>query len=175
MRNREQYRGTKNICGIRIERLRKMAQAAFPGDHYVPDDGWVICDKEYVGYWSALAYLASVEVSLAKDVAIGVIACYQGASVIESWVPERTFDKIGISLLPEEKFDDHYDETFGMWNGDGFLYNFSLCQVIPYQLSTVIWYQGESDAKLRTADYKEKLKTVINNLRTELCIPEVRL
>ena len=23
MRNREQYRGTKNICGIRIERLRK--------------------------------------------------------------------------------------------------------------------------------------------------------
>lgn len=25
----------------RIERLRKMAKAAFPGDHYVPDDGWV--------------------------------------------------------------------------------------------------------------------------------------
>lgn len=25
----------------RIERLRKIAQAAFPGDHYVPADGWV--------------------------------------------------------------------------------------------------------------------------------------
>lgn len=39
--------------------------------------------------------------------------------------------------------------------------------------AVILWHQGESDAKLRTADYKEKLKTVINNLRTELGIPEV--
>ena len=137
-------------------------------DKFVPDDGWVICDKEYVGYWSALAYLSSVEVSLAKDVAIGVIACYQGASAIESWVPENTFEKIGISLLPEEKFDDHYDEIFGMWNGDGFLYNFSLCQVIPYQLSAVIWYQGESDASVAEGlVYCDELCTLIDVWRKD--------
>ena len=117
-------------------------------DKFVPDDGWVVCDKKDVGYWSALAYLASDEVSLAKDIAIGVIACYQGASVIESWVPEKTFEKININIPAEEKFDDHEDEIFGMWNGDGMLYHFALCQVIPYQLTAVVWYQGESDASV---------------------------
>ena len=117
-------------------------------DKFVPDDGWVVCDKKDIGYWSALAYLVSDEVSIEKDVVIGAIACYQGASVIESWVPEKTFENIGINIPDDEKFDDHDDEIFGMWNGDGFLYNFSLCQVIPYQLSTVVWYQGESDASV---------------------------
>ena len=158
---KEEYRSNPNVRLFSTATVRNT-------DKFVPDDGWVICDKEYVGYWSALAYLASVEVSLAKDVAIGVIACYQGASVIESWVPERTFDKIGISLLPEEKFDDHYDETFGMWNGDGFLYNFSLCQVIPYQLSTVIWYQGESDASVSEGlVYCDELCTLIDVWRRD--------
>ena len=137
-------------------------------DKFTPDDGWVICDKEDVGYWSALLYLVSDEVSVEKDIAIGAIACYQGASVIESWVPEKTFEKIGINIPDSEKFSDHDDEIFGMWNGDGFLYNFSLCQVIPYQLSTVVWYQGESDASVAEGlVYCDELCTLIDVWRKD--------
>ena len=137
-------------------------------DKFIPDDGWVICDKEDVGYWSALLYLVSDEVSVEKDIAIGAIACYQGASVIESWVPEKTFEKIGINIPDSEKFSDHDDEIFGMWNGDGFLYNFSLCQVIPYQLSTVVWYQGESDASVAEGlVYCDELCTLIDVWRKD--------
>lgn len=114
-------------------------------EYYKANDGWVLCEKDMVGEWSAIAYLTSKIISEKKDIAIGVIVCYQGASVIESWVPEGTFEQIGIKLAIEDKYFDHTYEEFSAWNGDGTLYNVMLSQIIPYSLSSVIWYQGESD------------------------------
>ena len=111
-------------------------------DYYTASDGWLICEKECIENLSALAYLAGNEISECKDIAVGIIVCYQGESVIESWVPEGSFQKIGINISDEEKFENHSL----MWNKEGFLYEYALAQVIPYSISAVVWYQGESDA-----------------------------
>ena len=111
-------------------------------DYYTTSDGWLICEKECIENLSALAYLAGNEISECKDIAVGIIVCYQGESVIESWVPEGSFQKIGINISDEEKFENHSL----MWNKEGFLYEYALAQVIPYSISAVVWYQGESDA-----------------------------
>ena len=55
-------------------------------------------------------------------------------------------EKIGINIPVEEKHLDHTHPEYGVWNHDADLYNAMLSKVIPYTLTGVVWYQGESDA-----------------------------
>ena len=87
------------------------------------------CDKEEVGDWSALAYLSGQIVQKHKGIAVGVIVCCQGASVIESWLPCGTLEELGINIAEEDKFMDHTYPDFAEWNKDGTLYEKSLCKV----------------------------------------------
>ncbi len=137
-------------------------------DYYTTDDGWMICEKECVQNWSAIAYLTANEISNNKDIAVGVITCYQGASVIESWVPEKTFEKMNINIPADKKFADHTMEEYRAWNGDGFLYSYALSQVIPYSVSAVVWYQGESDTSEEEGRvYGDELCALINIWRND--------
>lgn len=111
-------------------------------DFFSARDGWVMCEKETAGEWSAIGYLSGSEICDKKGIAVGTINCNQGASVIESWVPDGTFEKIGINIPIDKKGEEH---EFCRWNKDGALYDAQLLQVVPFSLSGVIWYQGESD------------------------------
>lgn len=137
-------------------------------ERYTSDDGWMLCEREKIGNWSAIGYLTANEILKHRDIAIGMIACYQGASVIESWVPAGTFESIGIDIPLEEKFLDHTHELFGTWNGDGQLYSYALSQVVPYPVSSVVWYQGESDAsEAEGRVYAEELAAMIRVWRRD--------
>lgn len=115
------------------------------GEPLKAKDGWRLCEKETAGLWSALGYLVGMDQQRRKNIAIGIITCAQGASVIESWVPKGTFENIGIRIPMAEKWFDHKCPAY-CWRFDGRLYEFALSQVIPYPLSAVIWYQGEADS-----------------------------
>lgn len=125
-------------------------------EHFSAADGWRMARADEVQYWSALAYLAGRRTAQQKGIAVGVIACYQGASVIESWLPKGTLDRLGICIPPQEKFEDHTDPEYTAWNQDGRLYEFQLSQIVPFQVSAVVWYQGESDASPAEAKVYEK-------------------
>lgn len=155
--------------------IRLFSTDGFGGfEHFKPQDGWVVCKKEEIQYWTAIGFLASYEILKKKNVAIGVIGCYQGASVIESWVPKGTFEKIGIEIPIEKRCIDHIQEPFGEWNVDGTLYEFSLSEVIPFALSSVIWYQGESDTSLdEAAVYCDELKELIRVWRNDFMNTEL--
>lgn len=111
-------------------------------DYFDAADGWVLCEKETIKEWTALGYLTGSEICEKKGIAVGIINCNQGASVIESWVPEGTFEKIGINISDDLKSNSHREYE---WNKHGALYNIQLSQVFPFSVSGVIWYQGESD------------------------------
>ena len=113
---------------------------------FTPDDGWVCADKDTVYNWTAIGYLSGMEISETKNVAVGVINCNQGASVIESWVPAGTFEKLGINIPIEKKSIGHTYPDYVRWSADGSLYEHQLRQVFPFSLNGVIWYQGEADA-----------------------------
>ena len=112
-------------------------------DYFGASDGWVLSEKETIKEWSAIGYLTGSEICHRKDVAVGVICCNQGSSVIESWVPQGTFEKMGIDIDDSLKSKSHIEYN---WNEHGALYNIQLSQVFPFSVSGVIWYQGESDA-----------------------------
>ncbi len=138
-------------------------------ERFDPASGWVIAEKENIGDWSAIGYLTGNEISKAKDIAVGVVCAYQGASVIESWVPAGTFQKYGIDIPIEQKSDTHRysDESF-WWNKDGALYDFALKWVIPFSLTGVVWYQGESDAiEAESKVYSQELAIMIDLWRKD--------
>lgn len=146
-----------------------MEQTSF----YDAKDGWVKCKKEEVGEWSALAYHSALEIAKTRNVPVGIIMCYQGASVIESWVPEGAFEENGIHIPLEKKHVDHTDRRYP-WNKDGALYSLSFLQAAPFSVSAVIWYQGESDTALAEAKvYKQELLVLIDIWRKDLRNPEL--
>lgn len=112
-------------------------------DYFSASDGWFLCEKETVPEWSAIGYLTGIEVCQRDGIAVGIINCNQGGSVIESWVPEGTFEKMGINISDDKKSKSHREH---IWNKHGALYEKQLSQVFPFSVSEVIWYQGESDA-----------------------------
>ncbi|MBQ8164025.1 MAG: hypothetical protein IJZ93_06665 [Clostridia bacterium] len=136
------------------------------GEFFFPEDGWIECKKENVPKWSAIGYLVGNEISKRKNIAVGVITCYQGASVIESWIPKGELEKAGISLSASELHYDHASEIYSKWNGEATLYDFALSQIIPFSLTGVIWYQGESDTSIAEAKvYAKELCIMINSWR----------
>lgn len=156
---REFYEDLPALRLFSTERIEKT-------DHFTPKDGWVPAERDSVAKWSAIAYLAGRLLCKERGIAIGAIACYQGASVIESWVPKGHFEKMGIGVAPEARFHDH--TTYSDWNGDGCLYEKALSQVIPFSLSGVVWYQGESDdTPEEGAEYGKELAALIDQWRAD--------
>lgn len=154
-----------------IERLRYFsAERPEAGDRFTPASGWVTSRADEVGDWSAIAYLAARKIALQKGIAVGAICCAQGASVIESWMPIGTLPARGIVVAPEHKYPDHTHERYGRWNGDGYLYETMLSQVIPYSLNGVVWYQGESDVSVEEGElYADELRVLLDVWRDEFC------
>lgn len=141
-------------------------------DYYTSKDGWVKYQKEKVAEWSAVAYYTAKQIAETHNRAVGVITCYQGASVIESWVPSGIFKEHGIDIPIEQKHSDHTAQSFASWNSDGKLYEYAFSQVVPFSLSAVVWYQGESDTSLEESKYyKEELEILIKKWREDLRNP----
>lgn len=137
-------------------------------DVFKPWDGWKKCVSNEIDNWSALGYLTAIEYLKLKDVHIGIITCYQGASIIESWVPECAFEKMGLGLTLLDKHPNIRKSEYSAWNYDGKLYNYTLSQVIPFELTGVVWYQGESDSvPIESKIYKEELRELIRIWRND--------
>lgn len=151
---KENYKGNKNVRLFTVDRMEE-------GEHFKTSDGWVELTKDTAPNFSAIGYY--VAQALAKDDRkIGLIACYQGASVIQSWMSKE------YALVPEFKlknrFGDH--EWFPIWNGDGVLYENMLVRILPYSIASVLWYQGESNASVDESNiYLEFLRALITNWR----------
>ena len=137
-------------------------------DRFTPADGWVTAKKEDVKDWTAIGYLTGKEIACKKGIAVGILTCYQGASVIESWLPKGILAAEGI-FVPEGGFHgDHTYKEFSAWNHEGVLYEYALSQLFPFSLTAIAWYQGESDATPEEGRvYARELTLWINQMRKD--------
>lgn len=140
------------------------------GEHYESIDGWIMAEKDEVEFWPALGYLLGNILTQDCDRKIGLIACYQGASVIQSWLPEGYLDKTDLFVPIELRSNGARNELYSGWNGDGMLYNGMLSNIIPFALKAVLWYQGESNSNgqdSKTEIYSGILKMLIQKWRKD--------
>lgn len=134
------YEGNENVRLFTVDRMEENTE-----ERWGIKDGWITLTQENAKDFSAIGYYLSQE--LAKDRKIGLIACYQGASVIQSWLRKDVAARDELQV--ENKFADH--EWFPIWNDDGLLYDYMLTKIIPFSMRSVIWYQGESNASIDEA------------------------
>ena len=147
----EDYRGNDNVRMFTVDRLEG-------GEFFYSRDGWVVLTKKNAGEFSSIGYYVAQELAR-NDRKIGLIAFYQGASAIQPWIRKDLSDKFPISLA---------NRGFPLWNGNGTLYEKMLKNIIPYSISHVIWYQGESNAYTGEAElYCDMLSCMVNNWRED--------
>ena len=148
----ENYEGNQNVRLFTVDRLEDE-------EVFHAKDGWVELTKENAGNFSALGYYVSQNLAR-EDRKIGLIACYQGASVIQTWMPKE--------VAGREEFIDatpvHGRSVYPLWNDDGCLFEYQTSKIIPYSLSTVLWYQGEANTA-EGRKYFELLKALIESYR----------
>ncbi len=140
------------------------------GEPYKPEDGWIALKKSNAGSWSALGYEIAIRRRARRGVAIGVINCYQGASVIQTWMPESLAREPRFALPPEGcAHPDSRIDAYSRWNRAGTLYRFAFSMIVPYGVTHVTWYQGESNTgKLEGKVYAELLAAMIGRWRKDL-------
>lgn len=153
---KENYKENKNVRLFTVDRMEE-------GEHFKTKDGWVELTLENAPSFSAIGYYVAQELAR-DDRKIGLIACYQGASVIQSWMSKE------FALVPEFKIENRFADHvwFPIWNDDGVLYENMLIKILPYSMASVLWYQGESNASNNEADlYLEFLRALIKNWRRD--------
>lgn len=157
------------------ERLRMFVASRMEDkERFSPKDGWIVATDDTITDWSAIGFFVASEIAKRDGIAVGIIGCYQGASMIESWVPAGTYQKAGIYPTDEETCPDYRNPDTSVWNGDGQLYNFSFSEIFPFSVSEVLWYQGESNSKLKFKEtYAQMLAILIDVWRWDLKNPEL--
>lgn len=121
-------------------------------NHWVPATDPVHFDKPSAGVGPAVSFAKNI-LADNKKIKIGLIPCAWGGSPIKVWEP-------GAVYLNAHPYDDALTKAkLAMQKG---------------VLKGVLWHQGESDNdSARATVYLQKLKVLVNRLRTELQSPNL--
>ena len=134
-----------------------------------PADGWTKARPENIDKWSAIGYQAGRELRKKGVPAVGIVACSQGASVIQSWIDEKVFVGSEVDIHAEEFNFDFRHPLYSAWNANGRLYHYMFERLVPFSFGGVVWYQGESNASVPEGKiYDGMLDMMIRNWRGAL-------
>ncbi len=140
-------------------------------EHFKPEDGWVPARREEAEYWSALGWMTAMFLTERKDCKIGLIACYQGAAAIQTYLPDRVFEEHPEYDLP---YGGRGDMTYPWNDSHSILYHFHFEGILPYPMSAVLWYQGESNWRdAESAIYDKLLTALLKSWREDLRDPKL--
>lgn len=149
-----------DLCGNADVRLFTIDRPQV-GDRFHPADGWVDLRDDTAIAFSAIGYYLGHALS-GRGRKIGLVACYQGASVIQSWLPDEVAAR--PELQSEEKYRDH--AAYPQWNTVSLLYNTMITKLAPFTFSHILWYQGESNITMGEATiYPQLLEALITSWR----------
>lgn len=135
------------------------------GEAFSPEDGWISCTDETAEYFPAIPFYVAQAIKEKRDVAIGLITCYQGAAMIQAFMPKETLAKPAYQIPAEQRHIDlHFD-----WNRDAYIYETQFLHFAPFSFSRVLWYQGESNGSdAESAVYYDMLTDMIAAWRAAL-------
>lgn len=139
-------------------------------ERFATRDGWVKCRKDTATHFSSIGYFVARDLHKRDGRPIGLVACYQGASVIQSWMSEKALAELALDMPDGELHWDHHNPAFSKWNGTSTLYNFAFSQARNFSYKAVLWYQGESNSsECESCFYDKMLIKMIELWRNDLC------
>lgn len=152
--NGEQEASNATYPNIRIYQV-PLRGASTPQE--TMDATWKSCTPATMRNASAIGYFFSRYLHKELEVPVGIISSAWGGTPVEPWVPTEKFD--------EQMLKDCVTDT-NMWrpNLPSQTYNQMINPFVPFTLSGVIWYQGESNRGWAGA-YDKLMKALITGWR----------
>lgn len=149
--------------------------------------GWIPATPGNTEFFTVVGYYFGKELRRELGVPIGLIDCNHGGSIVEAWMPKAAFDAVPGARGFYEKELNKWRHNIAAWEAKkaageltevqlaspaaeshyipGTLYNGLVHPLIPYAMKGVIWYQGESNRRIRTDTYRESFAAMIEQWR----------
>ena len=144
------------------------------GSAFDAADGWVPLAKETSWAWTAIGCETAVRRARATGRAVGVICCVQGASVVKAWLPRAVAREARFALPPAKcAHPDEREDAYSLWNRSGTLYESQFSEIAGYPVTSVTWYQGESNTRSveEGALYADLLAALVGQWRADFRDP----
>ena len=151
----------------------------FVGQHFseefnyksILDNRWAILNENEAAKWCAIAYHLGNRIEREQDVPVGFICVVKGASVIQSFMSVGA--QAEFNFTPEELAKEHPCNTtvdrYKCFNQQAVIYATMFSKVAPYTVSSVVWYQGESNiGSGESLVYDKLLEAMISEWREDL-------
>ena len=124
----------------------------------IPRKGrWVVCSTKSAPAFSALGYFFARDLRTSHHLPIGMIQCTREDSPILSWVSKRALAKPpSISSSLDREIQN---------SQPGSCFEQLVHPLIPYAITGIIWYQGESDKGSASLQYRRIFPRMIRDWR----------
>ncbi|MBA4168485.1 MAG: hypothetical protein H0X41_13245 [Chitinophagaceae bacterium] len=154
---RDEAPGAANPA-IRFFYVPKSA-AAFPQEDI--QGKWVVCTPEEMLKFSAVGYFFGKKLQKQLKRPIGLINSNWGGTGVEVWTPEALINKDSVLVRAAESMSLTNDccpiKTASLFNA-------MIHPIVQYNISGVIWYQGETN-RFNYDTYPRLLKTMVDEWR----------
>jgi len=140
---------------LRVFQIEKQASIEPVAD---VEGSWLSAGISTTPEFSATAYFFGQAIQEILDVPVGLIVTSWGGSKAEAWMDEESLLAFKEIKIPAEVPETRPNHTATL------LYNSMLYPFIDYNLSGVIWYQGESN-RFEAEQYKTLFPVLINSWR----------
>ncbi len=137
-----------------------------------PGGQWDVNDSTKSGNFTAVGYYFARIIQEIEQIPIGLINASWGGTNIETWISKDAFETSSeYSGLFTKTFSEYKmtvpDSTSISPNEyPSLLFNAMINPILPYKITGVLWYQGESNAD-RAFQYRTAFPLLINNWRNK--------
>jgi sialate O-acetylesterase len=118
---------------------------------------WVLCNSETAPSFSAVGYFFARDLRNVCQRPIGMIQCTAKDAPIQSWISQEGLSVAPSFVKPSSVLPDQ--------KAPSALFNALIRPLIPYAMTGVIWYQGESDEGMASLHYRRLFPRMIQDWR----------
>lgn len=120
---------------------------------------WEIIDARLAEDFSVVAYFFGKQLNeKLRDMPIGLIGSYWGGTAIEPWMNDEVWKDSSLDELSKDL------QLSWAPTANSSLYHAMIYPLLNYQLSGIIWYQGEANVE-RVDGYRNLFPAMINGWR----------
>lgn len=173
-----EYLAATDQPGIRLLRIR-YAWSRVPQDDL--RNGWQVSNRKSAENFSAVGYIAGLEIHRKTGVPVGLISVAVGGARIEAMCAPESFRKAGVGAPLATAFETSLRD-FGKLSeqelpkekqrSPAVIFNAMIHPATPFAVRGLLWYQGEENY----ADgmrYAEKMRALAWTMRTSFKTPDM--
>ena len=164
--------GGKDSPGATVDRELRFFIEGSQADPQADRQGageWVVCSGETAPLFSAVGYFFARDLRSVRHLPIGMIECAVDESPAPSWISREGLAEdpsFSACLAMEATARLHSTTTAQMDQKiPSAVFNAMISPLIPYAMSGVIWYQGESNDGLAALEYRRLFPRLIRDWR----------